>query len=48
MEEKQKQKDKKRRETKKHDFGDNYFYFQFFQTFRNLEINFGIKLNKCF
>ena len=40
-------KDKRREKQKKTLFRDNFFYFQIFRTFGNLDIGFSIKLNKC-
>ena len=35
------------KETKKHDLRESFFHFQTFETFGNLQIDFGINLNKC-
>ena len=37
-----------REEEQKSMISGQFLYFQFFQFFGNLEINFGIKLIKCF
>ena len=37
-----------REEEQKSMISGQFVYFHFFQFFGNLEINFGVKLNKCF
>ena len=36
------------RKTKRHDFRRNFFILNFFDTFGNLEIDFGINRSRCF